>query len=70
MPETVKSMTTANTSLEITQDNGAPIPTWLKFDQSKMQFEATSVPDSSLPIQLQVTVAGQRLQVVISERTE
>ena len=70
MPEAVKSMATGNTSLEITQDNGAPIPAWLKFNQGKMQFEATSVPDSSLPIQLQINIAGQRMQVVISERTE
>jgi fibronectin-binding autotransporter adhesin len=70
MPETVKSMATQNPVLGITQSNGAPLPTWLRFDQATLRFEATAVPDSALPMQLQLNIGGQRVQVVISERTD
>ena len=70
MPETVKELVTPNTALGITQSNGTPLPVWLRFDEATMRFEATAVPDSALPMQLQVNVGDQRVQVVISERTE
>ena len=70
MPEAVKSMVTPKTSVVVTQSNGAPLPAWLKFDQATMRFEASSVPDRALPMQVLVTLGAQRVQVVISERTE
>lgn len=70
LPESVRSMVSANSELQITQANGSPLPAWLKFDPDTMRFEATAVPDSALPIQLIALVAGQRITVVISERTE
>lgn len=70
LPESVRLMVSGNSELQITQTNGSPLPSWLKFDPQGMRFEATAVPDSALPMQLVVAVAGQRVTVVISERTE
>ena len=70
MPESIKSMASADTSIQVTQDNGKPLPTWLRFDPVAMRFEATAVPDSALPMQLVAVLAGQRITVLISERTE
>lgn len=63
-------MISADTSVQITQADGRPLPDWLKFDQQSLRFEANAVPSSALPMQLSVNIAGQRLTVVISERTE
>jgi hypothetical protein len=70
MPESVKTLVNADTAVQITQADGSPLPAWLKFDAQALRFEATAVPNSALPMQVNVSVAGQRLTVVISERTE
>ena len=70
MPESVKGMAGADGQIRITQANGSPLPAWLKFDPQQMRFEASAVPDNALPIQLVVVVGGQRVAVVVSERTE
>ena len=70
MPESIKSMVSNETTMQITQDNGTPLPTWLKFDPVNLRFEAAAVPDSALPMQLVAVIAGQRVTVLISERTE
>lgn len=70
MPESVKGTTGSDTEVRVTQANGSALPSWLKFDRQALRFEAVSVPDNGLPLQLLVTVAGQRVLVVISERTE
>jgi hypothetical protein len=49
---------------------GAPLPSWLKFDPERLRFDASAVPDGAFPLQVVITVAGQRVVVVISERTE
>ena len=70
MPESVKGMAGADAKILITQTDGSPLPAWLKFDQLAMRFESTAVPDSALPMQLVVALAGRLVTVVISERTE
>lgn len=70
LPASVKGITSADTEVLITQPNGSALPSWLKFDRERMRFEASAVPDSALPMQLVVTLAGRRVMVVISERTE
>jgi filamentous hemagglutinin family protein len=70
MPESVKGMAGADAEILITQTDGSPLPAWLKFDQLAMRFESTAVPDSALPMQLLVALAGRSVTVVISERTE
>ena len=70
MPASVKGMAGADAEILISQADGSPLPAWLKFDQLAMRFESTAVPDSALPMQLVVALAGRRVTVVISERTE
>jgi hypothetical protein len=70
MPESIKGMVSDETEVSVTQANGSPLPSWLKFDRKNMRFEASAVPDSALPMQLAKVVNGQRVMVVISERTE
>ena len=70
MPESVKGMTGSDTEVRVTQANGSALPSWLKFDRQLLRFEASAVPDGALPMQLTALVYGQRVMVVISERTE
>jgi hypothetical protein len=50
--------------------DGSPLPAWLRFDVSTLRFEAQAVPTGAFPLQVLVNVAGSRVMVVISERTE
>ena len=50
--------------------DGSPLPAWLSFDVSTLRFEAQAVPTGAFPLQVLVNVAGSRVMVVISERTE
>jgi filamentous hemagglutinin family protein len=50
--------------------DGASLPSWLKFDPERQRFDASAVPDGAFPMQVVVSVALQRLLVVISERNE
>jgi filamentous hemagglutinin family protein len=70
LPESLRGAAADGAAVQVNRDNGNPMPNWLKFDPSTLSFEANAVPDSGLPLQLVVTVAGQRVMVVISERTE
>jgi hypothetical protein len=70
LPESLRGAAADGAAVQVNRDNGNPMPNWLKFDPSTLSFEASAVPDSGLPLQLVVTVAGQRVMVVISERTE
>jgi hypothetical protein len=45
-----------------------PLPAWLRYSPEQKVFVATAVPDGSLPITIEIVVAGQRTLIVISER--
>jgi hypothetical protein len=45
-----------------------PLPGWLRYSPEEQMFVATAVPDGSLPITIEIVVAGQRTLIVISER--
>jgi hypothetical protein len=73
LPETVQSLVqqqgqTAQPQASLT--TGAPLPAWLKFDPQRLRFDAGAVPDGAFPLQVVLTIAGQRVIVVISERTD
>ena len=70
LPESLRGLAADGAPVQVNRDNGSPMPNWLKFDPATLRFEANAVPDSGLPLQLVVTVANQRVMVVISERTE
>ena len=45
-----------------------PLPAWLRYLPEQQMFVAAAVPDGSLPITIEIVVAGQRTLMVISER--
>ena len=73
LPETVRALVPQEGQIAKPQaslPSGATLPSWLKFDAERLRFDANAVPDGSFPLQVVLTVAGQRVIVVISERTE
>jgi len=72
LPETVRTLAeqTPQTTTQASLPDGAPLPTWLKFDAQRLRFDATAVPDGAFPLQVVMNVGQQRVLVVISERTE
>jgi hypothetical protein len=73
LPETVRALAQQEGQIAQPQallPTGAPLPSWLKFDPERLRFDASAVPDGAFPLQVVITVAGQRVIVVISERTE
>ncbi len=70
LPESVRSVAKDGVSVQASRVDGGPLPSWLKFESTALRFEANAVPDSALPLQVAMVIGGQRLLVVISERTE
>jgi hypothetical protein len=70
LPESVRTAASNSADLSANLPNGASLPAWLKFDVQTLRFNATAVPDGAFPLQVALTIAGQRTLVVISERTE
>ena len=70
LPDSVRSMAQGSTTFQVALTNGAPLPTWLKFDYQTLRFEAKAIPDGAFPIQVALSIGGSRVLVVISERSE
>ena len=66
------TQTSANVSstAQVTLISGQPLPSWIKFNAETKTFVASAVPDGAFPMQVMVTIDGNRSIVVISERTE
>ncbi|NVO06066.1 MAG: hypothetical protein HXX19_09135, partial [Rhodoferax sp.] len=62
--------TGSNAVISVTTVNGGVLPAWLKFNPETKTFVATAVPDGALPMQVMVTINGQRTTVVISNHAE
>jgi hypothetical protein len=71
LPESVRALLkSANGTPEAVLANGDPLPEWLKLDLVALRFEASAVPTTGLPLQVILTIGGERVILVISERTE
>ena len=70
LPDNVKAIAGEGVSVQATRDDGSSLPAWLKFDRVNLQFEATAVPDGAFPMQVALSIGGQRLLLVISERAD
>jgi filamentous hemagglutinin family protein len=70
LPESVKPWVSEAQQVQLEQANGAALPAWLRFDLQTQRFEANAVPDGAFPMQVVLQAGGQRVLVVISERTE
>ena len=68
--EVSQLMTETPSSVGVTLQSGDPLPAWLSFDQKSAQFTSTAVPDGAFPVTVLMSVGGQEVTVVISERTE
>ena len=54
--------------LAVFEGRTVPLPAWLRYAPAQNMFVAAAVPDGGLPITIEITVAGQRTLMVISER--
>jgi hypothetical protein len=70
LPDNVRATAGEGVSVQATRFDGSALPAWLKFDRANLRFEATAVPDEAFPMQLALSIGGQRLVLAISERTE
>lgn len=52
----------------IVNGHAVPLPSWIRYIPDQQIFVATAVPDGSLPITLEIRVAGKRTLMMISER--
>ncbi len=70
LPESIRSSKPEGQPVQVALADGRPLPSWLRFVPAEMRFVANAVPDSALPIQVVLMLGGQRIVVVVSERTE
>lgn len=63
-PDVVPS---ADTAVTLARADGRPLPSWIRFSKDDRSVVLSAVPDGGLPIQLALTVGGQRVVVQISE---
>jgi hypothetical protein len=59
----------ADYKLRITQKNGTPLPTWLRYSSPNKTFSANAVPAGGLPIELLVSGGAQHWTLTITERS-
>ena len=57
-------------SVEVTLETGAPLPSWLNYQEETGKFTSASVPDGAFPITVIMKIGSQQVAVVISERGE
>ena len=57
-------------SVEVTLETGAPLPSWLNYQEDTGKFTSASVPDGAFPITVIMKIGSQQVAVVISERGE
>ncbi len=55
---------------QATLASGQPLPDWLRFEDKALRFSSNGVPDRAFPLQVMVSVGGQRVLVAVSERSE
>jgi hypothetical protein len=58
----------AGENLQITQQNGAPLPSWLQCGPVNNRCSANGVPSGALPMQLLVSTGTQHWTLMLSER--
>ena len=57
-----------DTPVKMSQMNGQPLPSWLRYDNSSKTFTASEVPPGAFPLQVKVTVGGTDSVMVIQEK--
>ena len=60
----------SDTNIQVTTISGQTLPAWLKYDPEAKTFTASAVPDGAFPMQVVVTIGGNRSTIQISARAE
>jgi hypothetical protein len=58
----------ADAPVKISQMDGKPVPSWLRFDPGSKTFIANDVPAGAFPLQLKVAVGNTESVMVIQEK--
>jgi hypothetical protein len=70
LPAQIAETAAGNVPVRVTTLTGDPLPSWLRYVPETRTFVASAVPDGAFPIQILVSIGGQRTTVVISERAQ
>ncbi len=68
MPAKIAETISNQSTLQITTLQGAPLPSWLRYDVDTKSFTVSAVPNGALPMQVLLTIDGQQTVVEINER--
>ena len=58
---------TKNAKLIITQANGKPLPSWLRYVPKTKSFVASDIPEGAFPMPVIISAAGQQALLTVSE---
>ena len=64
----VVARSSVDTPVKMSQMNGQPLPSWLRYDSNTKTFTATDVPPGAFPLQVKVTVGNTDSVMVIQEK--
>ena len=71
LPEEISSLVSSSQSeFSINLESGAPLPSWISYNQESGKFVSSAVPDGAFPLKVIMNVDGKKIAVVISERQE
>ena len=56
-----------NAKLIITQANGKPLPSWLRYVPETKSFVASDIPEGAFPMPVVISAAGQQALLTVSE---
>jgi len=58
----------ADAPLKMTQIDGKPLPSWLRYDAANKTFTANDVPAGAFPLQIKLAVGNTESVMVIQEK--
>ena len=67
LPSEVKNPSTVSTALTVTLINGAPLPSWVRFDMEQEQFIIEASADVAFPIKVRVVSGEYVTEIEINE---
>jgi hypothetical protein len=70
LPSQIAGMGATTDKISVESGGGLPLPAWLQFNPDTKTFTALAVPDGAFPMQVIVTVNGQRSTIAILERED
>jgi hypothetical protein len=68
-PALAKKVSATGTVVKVTTVSGKPLPGWLRYDAERKAFVVNEAPPGALPMEVAVTVNGNRSVQRVSEVT-